>query len=357
MIATLLTAALVTGSTPLEPALHGLDPVRLGEGTEVPGRGDLELERGRFRYRFADETTRRRFLADPARFEIQWGGACGRMGPLSGAGDPHRWAVHAGRIWVFASDGCRDGFLSAPERFVVAPAAYPDFGTAEREAGLAAIERAVGALGGAGAIDAPRAFRTTSTVERGGWTRHVEQLVAPYAILRRSVWTPPDAETEGSATTWVLAQDAFVDEGDRILDLTSADQRADLRRHAHREPLHLLRARHAPSFRAASLGETRLGEERLEAVRIELEGLGTTLYLEPGSGNVRALAWRGRLDDGVTREIVETLTAWHEVDGVRFPTGRTVMVDGETKPDLGPVWSEVEMLSSVPASALERLQR
>ena len=114
-----------TPSDEPELALHGLDPVSLCEGAEAEGREDLLVTRGRYVYRFASEESRARFLEDPERWGVQWGGGCGRMGPLSGVGSPERWTVHDGRIYLFASDECRAGFLSQPERYVVEPEARP----------------------------------------------------------------------------------------------------------------------------------------------------------------------------------------------------------------------------------------
>ena len=45
-------------------------------------------------------------------------------------------------------------------------------------------------------------------------------------------------------------------------------------------------------------------------------GLVTTLHIDTETGRLRGLSWRGRPADGVTRDIVETFTAWREVDGV-----------------------------------------
>lgn len=100
------------------PALKGFDPVALADGKEVSGRSDLTATHGIYRYQFVDEANRRKFLSDPERFAIQMGGGCARMGPLAGLGNPDRFLVHEGRIYIFASDGCRSSFQKAPARFL-----------------------------------------------------------------------------------------------------------------------------------------------------------------------------------------------------------------------------------------------
>jgi YHS domain-containing protein len=101
------------------PALAGFDPVLLVQGKEEKGRAELTVERGRYRYAFASEANRDRFLADPAAFEIQHDGACAAMastGAPAGTGDPDRYLVREGRIYIFASDACRESFRASASR-------------------------------------------------------------------------------------------------------------------------------------------------------------------------------------------------------------------------------------------------
>ncbi len=102
-------------------ALLGNDPVLLTEGREVRGRSDIWAEQGAFRYAFASNANRERFLADPERYAIQLEGACAFMaadGAPPGSGDEDRYLVHEGRIYIFASEGCRTSFRASPERYL-----------------------------------------------------------------------------------------------------------------------------------------------------------------------------------------------------------------------------------------------
>ena len=132
----------------LEFALRGLDPVELVRGNESEGSNELVATSGKFRYRFKSEANRKLFETDPERFGIRFDGACMRMGPLSGAGDPERFAVHSGGIYVFASDACRITFLKSPDKFMVPE--EPELRTDETSArhSKAILDRAVEAMGG-----------------------------------------------------------------------------------------------------------------------------------------------------------------------------------------------------------------
>lgn len=103
------------------PALGGLDPVFLCRGSERPGREDLVAAHGRYRYAFASEASREAFLSDPAAFAIQLDGACAYMaasGASPGSGDPDRYLVHDERIYIFATENCRESFALTPDEYV-----------------------------------------------------------------------------------------------------------------------------------------------------------------------------------------------------------------------------------------------
>ncbi|MGB3965963.1 MAG: hypothetical protein WBO45_04475, partial [Planctomycetota bacterium] len=119
LVVPFITGLLVALPAPAQlPALRGLDPVALSQGKEEAGKTDLTATAGEHRYQFASEANRAQFTADPARFAIQLGGACARMGPTSGQGDAQRWHMHKERIYIFASDQCREAFKKDGDRFL-----------------------------------------------------------------------------------------------------------------------------------------------------------------------------------------------------------------------------------------------
>ena len=101
-----------------------LDPVELMAGKEVGGKEGLFVVHENYPYLFTSQANQTAFRSDPARYEIQLGGACARMGPLSGRGKTSIHAVLNGRIYIFASEGCRKGFLATPEK-VLDSCAWP----------------------------------------------------------------------------------------------------------------------------------------------------------------------------------------------------------------------------------------
>ena len=103
-------------------ALDGLDPVLLVGGKEVPGKSAFSVTRGNFVYLFATAETKATFERDPARYEIQLGGMCAKMGRTAG-GNPADFIVHEGKIYIFGSDDCHKKFQANPAKYLITPPA------------------------------------------------------------------------------------------------------------------------------------------------------------------------------------------------------------------------------------------
>jgi hypothetical protein len=347
LLSALLTLSLqAPAAAEVDLVAGGLDPVELCAGHERPGLAQWEVQHGRFRYRFADEANRARFAAAPEDFAAQWGGACGRMGPLSGLGSGDRYTVHEGRIYLFASDGCRSGFLGAVERFVPPPV-EPDPASPEQlAAGQEWLGRALAAHGGAPAIDALSAVEFRSAAVDRGWS-HVQELTlhADGRSVSRDLWTPDDPQSRGFEASWHLGPESYlVEQGERF-PVLDRDQRIDLRRRALREPLALFWARGDAGFRAVDRGAGTLDGQTVQNLELTSDGLLTTAHLDPASGRVLGITWRGRRGDGVTREHLERFGGWREVQGVTLPGERTIRSDGAPEGGVREAWDRVEPAS------------
>jgi len=149
------TAAQTSQADEAVVPLEGLDPVLLSRGQEKQGDEQFSVRRGRFRYLFASAETKAAFEREPSLFEIQLDGSCARMGP-NVRGNPDLYLVHKGRIYLFGSPACVAAFKARPESYLEAEAAAEAAPMAAEESlrrGLALVERAVEAAGGAARVD------------------------------------------------------------------------------------------------------------------------------------------------------------------------------------------------------------
>jgi YHS domain-containing protein len=300
------------------PALRGLDPVELGRGVEVAGAEKWEATHGRYRYRFASEANKDLFESDPERYGIQWGGGCGRMGPLSGEGSPQRFAVANGRVFIFASDGCRSGFLKDPEAHEWRDAPPPEATAEARDAGAALFARFASSIGSAERLAAfDRYSERLEYVARNG---DAEVDRGDSIALRRS------GEIH-SSTWWGDSTWSFLATRDLTLATTSkaaveslvASQRRELERATDHHLVAILFARERADFIAVDGGSETDGEDEIRLLIVHFDGQQSTLGLDPATSHPRFLRFHGRAGIGTCGEIVDRFSDWREVDGLTLP--------------------------------------
>lgn len=309
-----------------------LDPVELVAGRETPGHAEFSADRYQYRYVFVSEQNRDEFLAHPEKYEIQLGGACGRMGVLSGAGDPERFAVHDGKIYIFASDPCRNTFLKDPSAVLETP---DEAVTADPESAVRArelIDRCVESMGGADRLDAVRSYReVVAKIVTSKGEQHKQSdsvlLVFPAGVRTDYAWDESRWTTvESPAGGWYEAK------GERR-ELQPVERRAMNRNYRFRTPLGMLKVRNEPGFACAYAGPRSISlrgkRVSVEEVHCSFDGCTVTFGFDPNTGLVRTqsfVALRSRISD-----IIHVFSSHREVDGLKLPDAYDVLVDGELR--------------------------
>lgn len=310
-----------------------LDAVDLIAGKETPGEEARFVDHSGHRYLFATDENKAAFLADPARYEIQMGGGCARMGPLSGACSLDRYTVHDGRLYVFASDACRSTFLKMPEKFLDPDESSPK-GTSEEESrGREMIERAVMSLGGAERLDAARCYqaRIEKEVEDAGKKVATSETVTvrfPDGYRSDSTW--------GEDYRWAFVtngQDAWFIDSSGERSMQPGNVRGLEREHRLRDVLVLLRSRNQPGFVAVykGLGAIRVGDADVpvENIAVGYRGTRCTLGLDPQTHRVLSITYRGRGPRMTFGELTKVFSDFNNVSGLSLPRTVTTLFDGK----------------------------
>lgn len=310
--------------------LEGLDPVLLTQGKEVLGKPAITTTRGRFKYVFASEENKAQFEKDPERYEIQLGGACARMGPPVG-GNADLYSVHNGRIYIFGSGDCQKRFEAAPEKYLepVAPEFAPSPDAAKK--GQALIEKAVAAMGGAAKLDG-----LVSWQETGQAVTQTQQGTGEYKISFTRAF--PDRFRREQVRSFgtnieVLTPDAgfahFRNNTQSGTRPMPALYRADLEKQIKRNVLDALRARKRSDFRVAATGAGKVGESSVEQVDVMFDNVRLRLGIDPASGRVLSLAYKGRQSgSGEIGEIALLFSDFRAVDGLTLPFKTTGTFNG-----------------------------
>lgn len=294
--------------------LKGFDPVELIDGREVEGDEAWSATHGTCRYRFVSEDNRDLFLSDPERWGVQWDGACGRMGPLSGRGAVDRFAVWNDRIWLFASDACRTGFLKAPEKLQPLDEAPPEGDAAAQAAGRALLDKAAAACGDAAALDALTSIhlRQRLAATSGGATSEGTRdvwLAFPGRYRFEESW---GGQPYGHALSAGAAKQ-FDRSGEWALGPVSTTA---AQRDALHHPLWLLRER--ANVIAVPAGTDTIDGQPVELVTVHAAKQNVTVALDAKSGRLVELRWSGLTARGIA-PIVARVTEWRPVGKLVLP--------------------------------------
>ena len=85
-------------------------------------------------------------------------------------------------------------------------------------------------------------------------------------------------------------------------------------------------------------------------IRVTHDRLITVLHLDPKTGRILGMHWRGWVDDGVLQSIVESFTEWQDVAGVQIAKARTHSIDGKFFDPADKCYREVVALERAPAN-------
>lgn len=287
-------------------ALNSLDPIELAAGREVNGIETHESTFGRFRYRFTNEKNKQMFLGNPALHAIQFGGACGKMGPFSGTGNPGRFFVYDNRIYIFASEFCRDSFKKNPAIHIDKANPGISGSDEERRKGTILIEKVLKGFGGAKPVDAMKSLRK---VEKITYREGKKETIGH----GQATWVFPDCirveEDFGTPFGHVVkGQGGFELYGQKSWSLEPA-MRDVAWRSALRHPLMMLHNRNSKGFVAMGRGENEL--------EVSLDGSTSLWTLDLNTGHILKVEYTGR--HGTVGKIVKYYSDFKPVNGVVIP--------------------------------------
>jgi len=312
-----------------------IDAVELiDRAKEVEGKVDFQHLHGRYTYLFASDTSLKAFIADPAKYEIQQNGACGRMGPLSGEGSPKLFAVHEGRLYLFASEQCKRTFIVSPEKFIKRDDAKPEVEERSKNVGETGITMIAANGQMLGKSDRPVTVRQRLKREETSGGKI-------YDVTHTVVWRFPDGVSErvcwnDSCWTNTVAGDAGWSTDSTGSELLVAAQRRALMDDAGRHPWMFAMLRQEPGFIASESGKRLTIEfdheddQECSEFLVHWKGSSTTLAYD-GAGRCRVMAYRGRGPDSTIGEIRKVFSKFR-IHGDRYELPGHVEITFNGKP-------------------------
>ncbi len=188
------------------------------------------------------------------------------------------------------------------------------------------LAEAVDALGGAERLDGLRSIETaaemTLTAPQGTMSARTRTVVVYPDRMRQEMTMPM-----GTMVTVLDGDSGFQQMGPQSRPLPDS-QRADARRSLRRDPVGLLRLRASDGFVAIAAGSDEVDGAVVELVNVQLDGDSVTLGIDPESGRVRTVSYRGSVM-GRPGEIRQVLSDFREVEGLTLPFAVASSLDGE----------------------------
>lgn len=321
---------------------------------EVEGKEDFAVTHGNFRYLFATAESQQAFKANPARYEIQLGGACARMGALSSCADADRYAVHDGKIYIFASEGCRAGFLKDPAAALEPMSDPAPTGTADQmKRGRALIEKCLVWMGGADRLGAITTleYRTELEVEvKGAMHRQIEATTLRLPDTIRTDYRWDDS-------SWIKvgqpSDSFFIDNGSARA--MHPQQVTIFKRQLAREILVIMRSVSRPDFIACHLGPARDGKG--EVVAVHFDSTTTELIIEPTTGYLLGIRYVDWGPKGTLGMMERRFTSYDDLGGLKIPSGWHAWIGDERAETLDQALVNVAVNPELPAEFLTRQAR
>lgn len=299
---------------------------------------EFSIVRGSLTYLFSTAETRATFERQPAKYEIQNGGLCARMGRTA-TGNPSDYLVHDGKIYIFGSDECHKRFAAAPAKYLIPPpAAMPD-SPAEVARGRKTIDRVVAAFGGAARVDAVTSYvETASQLQKGpqGDVAITQKTIVSFpngVRIERTAVMP--TRTTASATlltpagAWFIAQE-------RAFPIAQAAL-PNLQQETGRQIVSLLKARGQADFKVAALGAQSVEGTQVERVRIRRGPVDVVLGIDLSSERLHSTMFTDRHADGEVGTYTIVYSDFRNVDGLVLPFTRHALFNGA--PDASQAWT------------------
>jgi YHS domain-containing protein len=312
------------------------DAIELQRGEQVEGSPDFAATHFGYSYLFRSAANRDLFAQHPEQYEIQFGGACARMGPLSGACSIEHFTVHEMKLYVFASPQCRKAFVAAPEKFLETDDPVPAPSDESAKRGRELIDLALRGLGGAEAVDSVKTYSEKLAGDQVSGDKtyrvtHEVTLSLPHSIREDACW---------DASCW--AQAANQSQGwfstSRGENAMHPAQYHIMCKERMRHVLSILRLRNEKGFIALAGEEKSItsaeGSLALETLIVSLHGAMTTLGIEPKTGHVRWMQFTGRGPNAEMGTIEKTFSKFHSIGALTLPSRIDVTFNGQPVTEL-----------------------
>ena len=318
-----------------------LDAVELINGIELEGKTDYEYSHQGYLYLFKSKENLEIFKQNFWKYEIQLGGGCGRMGSLSGPGTTDIFTVHNNKIYIFASQSCKKAFIENSEKLIEKDDPLPRITKNQSDKGKALLEKIIEYLGGEESICSLYNYEIKHEKEveyNGENIRQSETNIFQYPNEFKEIKTWDKHE-------WVKVvkgQDGYFLNSDTKRKMYKPQIDEFYRAKSH-DLIYLIKSRDEAGFTAFSADDEFLNGKKCNILYVHLKGALTKIYIDSESGEIYAVAYRGRGPKSFYGNIMVFFSQYKIIEGIKIPQIQIFQFDGELVAELTKVLKEIEI--------------
>ncbi len=317
-----------------------VDVVELFNGKEVAGTGIYSSSVHRYVYFFSNQANKKLFDENSEKYKIQLGGACGRMGPLSGAGSTSIFTVLKDKLYIFASQECKNTFLKRNEELIETDDPVPAPSMEDVEKGKTLLAGVLLAHGGADKFNSVSSYGES-------YSKEIEYQNTNVKVSDVSVYSFPGKyriDNYWDKYKWARilngSKGIFSENPDsRIMD--DSQIRAAKKVAAH-NLFYLLKSASAGNGIIYSAGKSEFAGNSYEVINIYAEGTLHSLLINK-NGRIYGVQYTGRGPGLFIGRIENYYSDYKVVDGIILPATITTLFNNMPVPSLTKTASDISV--------------
>ncbi len=308
------------------------DAVNLISKIETQGTLQFQREHEGFLYLFSTEVNLKEFENNLSKYEIQFGGGCGRMGSLSGLGNPEIFAIHDNKLYIFASQQCKSTFLGNSDKLIERDDPLPRLSFDQSEKGKYLLDKLIQFVGGEENLCSLSNYKIIyeKDVEYKGENVHQTETQIyqyPYSFLELYTW---DNYSWGNKVN--KNEGVIITNGSERKMYES--QLKEFYRNKSHDLFYLLKARDEAGFLAFAGINAELDSNKNALLYIHFNGSLNKIFLDLKNEKVVSISYRGRGPNSFYGNLEIYFSDFKFVHGLSFPQTKTVKFNNELVPEL-----------------------